>query len=130
MLRDPMIATAIDSARVVMAYTPIHGEPVLGALRERCVERGTVVVTPEDDPDPGTVDVVVVPGVAFTASGDRLGQGGGWYDRFLCRLGPGSLSVGVCFVEQVLDDLPLESHDVVLDRVVTDAAEALDQPSS
>jgi 5-formyltetrahydrofolate cyclo-ligase len=130
MFADPVIAAAIDSARVVMAYTPIHGEPVLAPLRARCAERGIAVVTPEDEPDPAVVDVVVVPGVAFTAGGERLGQGGGWYDRFLCRVGPGALSVGVCFAEQIVDELPVEEHDVRLDRVVTDAAAAPDQLSS
>ena len=130
---DPAVASAIDSARVLMVFSPIHGEPVLGSLRERCARRGIEVVTPEDDPDPGSVDVVVVPGVAFTRDGDRLGQGGGWYDRFLCRLGPGAVSIGVCFVEQVVDELPLEPHDVRVDRVVTDSVthgQGAGQPSS
>ena len=73
------------------------------------------------DVDPGVLDVVVVPGLAFTADGRRLGQGGGHYDRFLPRLRPGCRTVGAAFAEQLVDDLPTEPHDVLLDLVVTDA---------
>ncbi len=130
---DPEVVTALVGARVVMAYTAIHGEPTLTALREWCTRRGIEIVTPESDPDPATVDVVVVPGVAFTLAGHRLGQGGGWYDRFLARARPDALTVGVCFVEQVLDEVPAEPHDIVLDRVITDVGSddgSVAQPSS
>lgn len=133
MLADPEIAGALDRAHLVMAYTAIHGEPTLTELGEWCRGRGIDVVTPEDDPEPLLVDLAIVPGVAFTSAGGRLGQGGGWYDRFLVRLRPEALTVGVCFVEQVLAELPVEAHDVDLDRVVTDAGPAecpVAQPSS
>jgi 5-formyltetrahydrofolate cyclo-ligase len=53
--------------------------------------------------------VVVVPGVAFGRDGRRLGQGGGFYDRFLAtHAGP---TIGVGFTCQRRDDLPLEPHD-------------------
>ena len=67
------------------------------------------------------LDVVVVPGLAFTADGRRLGQGGGHYDRFLPRLRAGCVTIGAAFAEQLVDDLPTEPHDVRLDLVVTDA---------
>lgn len=65
--------------------------------------------------------MVVVPGLAFTADGRRLGQGGGHYDRFLTGVSPQCLLVGVAFAEQLVMDIPVESHDVVLDAVVSDA---------
>ena len=74
--------------------------------------------------------MVVVPGVAFTATGHRLGQGGGHFDRFLPRLRSGCLRVGVCYREQLVDDVPSEPHDVVLDAVVSDADPAPDGPSA
>ena len=61
------------------------------------------------------------PGLAFTADGRRLGQGGGHYDRFLPRLRAGCVTIGAAFAEQLVDDLPTEPHDVRLDLVVTDA---------
>ena len=71
--------------------------------------------------DPGLLDLVVVPGVAFTRDGKRLGQGGGYYDRFLPRVRPDCVVVGVCFAEQIVDALPAEPHDRQMSRVVTDA---------
>jgi 5-formyltetrahydrofolate cyclo-ligase len=120
----------VRRARTVMAYHPLPGEPDLDALVAWCRAEGKVVVVPEPAPgaplpaEPATVDVVLVPGVAFTATGLRLGQGGGWYDRFLTRLRDDAVAVGVCFEPQLVADLPTEEHDVVLDLVVTDAGVA------
>lgn len=68
------------------------------------------VVSPVD------VEVALVPGLAFTPDGRRLGQGGGYYDRLLPQLG--GASWGVCFDAQVVDDLPTQTHDRPVDRVV------------
>jgi 5-formyltetrahydrofolate cyclo-ligase len=82
---------------------------------------GTELRVEPGDVDPALLDVVVVPGLAFTSDGRRLGQGGGHCDRFLPRLRPTCRTVGAAFAEQLLDDLPTEPHDVRLDLVVTDA---------
>ncbi len=66
---------------------------------------------------PMEVDVAVVPGLAFTEDGRRLGQGGGYYDRLLPQLG--GISLGVCFDEQVVVDLPTETHDRPVDEVLS-----------
>jgi 5-formyltetrahydrofolate cyclo-ligase len=70
---------------------------------------------------PDTFDLVLVPGSAFTANGDRLGRGGGFYDRLLSSPGFRAFKVGVCFDRQVLDSLPLEAHDQRVHRVVTES---------
>lgn len=64
---------------------------------------------------PGTV--VFVPGLAFTADGRRLGQGGGFYDRLLAER-PDLCAIGVGFGVQLLDDLPCETHDARLAGLV------------
>ncbi|MEQ1860555.1 MAG: 5-formyltetrahydrofolate cyclo-ligase [Chthoniobacteraceae bacterium] len=69
---------------------------------------------------PDTFDVVLVPGTAFTANGDRLGRGGGFYDRLLSSPGFRAFKVGVCFQRQVLDSVPVEPHDQRVHRVVTE----------
>ncbi|WP_169871048.1 5-formyltetrahydrofolate cyclo-ligase [Shouchella patagoniensis] len=63
-------------------------------------------------------DLILVPGVAFTKDGKRLGLGGGFYDRFL----PGQRAplMSVCFHEQLKIDLPIEAHDVKVDLVISD----------
>jgi len=115
---------AVVSASVVMVFDAIVGEPDLGGLRVWCAERGISVVVPEQEPDPAVIDVVVVPGVAFSVSGDRLGQGQGWYDRFLERLAPGAVAIGVAFAEQIAASLPTEDHDRRMDLVITDLGPA------
>ena len=67
----------------------------------------------EDD-----VSVWIVPGLAFSRSGARLGYGGGWYDRFLAKSNPLSVSLGVAYPFQIVADLPLEPHDLPLADVV------------
>lgn len=115
--------TALDEvrrARRVVAFSSIVGEPDTAPFIRWCVDQGKSTAVPEDDPDPTWPDVIVVPGVAFTEAGDRLGQGGGWYDRFLVRRRDDCPAIGVGFGEQVVAVLPLEAHDVRVDRVVTD----------
>ena len=63
-------------------------------------------------------DLVVVPGLAFTPCGKRLGRGGGFYDRALADLPETVKRMGVCFEFQVLGDLPTEPHDAPLDGLV------------
>ncbi len=62
-------------------------------------------------------DLILVPGLAFDPAGGRLGRGGGFYDRFLA--GFEGVKVGVCFPELVVDEIPMEEHDVRMDFVVT-----------
>lgn len=62
-------------------------------------------------------ELVLVPGLAFTEGGARLGQGAGYYDRFLATH-PQARRLGVCFREQLAPALPAEPHDVRMHRVV------------
>jgi 5-formyltetrahydrofolate cyclo-ligase len=61
--------------------------------------------------------VVMVPGLAFDASGHRLGRGAGFYDRFLA--GVSCPTIGVCYGPQLLASVPIDSHDHLVQRVVT-----------
>jgi 5-formyltetrahydrofolate cyclo-ligase len=69
---------------------------------------------------PGDVGCVVVPGVAFSEDGHRLGRGGGHYDATLEALS-GAARVGVAFDAQVVAALPREPHDAPLDALVTES---------
>jgi 5-formyltetrahydrofolate cyclo-ligase len=70
---------------------------------------------------PGKVEFMLVPGVAFTANGARLGYGGGFYDRLLLSLGPGTVRVAAAFKLQIVDQLPEGPHDQRVDAIVTQA---------
>jgi 5-formyltetrahydrofolate cyclo-ligase len=63
-------------------------------------------------------DVLFVPLLGFTTSGHRIGQGGGHYDRYLAAR-PHVTAIGLAWDAQLIDDLPVEEHDVRLDYVVT-----------
>lgn len=65
-------------------------------------------------------DVMLIPGVAFGPAGERLGRGGGYYDRACAR--PGPLRVGLAFQLQLVDALPLDSHDRPVNAIVTESA--------
>jgi 5-formyltetrahydrofolate cyclo-ligase len=69
---------------------------------------------------PSLIDLVIVPGLAFDTSGNRLGRGGGFYDRFLARLRPGTARIGVCFDLQIIDRIPHVEQDMAVDLVATD----------
>ena len=68
--------------------------------------------------DPKEIDVVVVPGVAFTTDGKRCGRGKGYYDKYLSRAGFRAAKMGVCYAEQLAEDIPNEPHDIVMDCVI------------
>lgn len=64
-------------------------------------------------------DLIVVPGVAFDRSRNRMGRGKGYYDRLLSGLD--APTCGLCFHFQLIDSIPTESFDIPMDRVVTDS---------
>ncbi len=63
-------------------------------------------------------DVLFMPLVGFTVGGDRLGQGGGFYDRWL-EAHPDTIAIGMAWDIQEVDDLPVEDHDMPLTAIVT-----------
>jgi 5-formyltetrahydrofolate cyclo-ligase len=70
--------------------------------------------------DPGEVDLVVAPGLAFDRRGYRLGYGGGFYDRYLARLRPSATRVAVGFSFQVVEEVPSGPGDEPVHLVVTE----------
>lgn len=66
------------------------------------------------------IDLCLVPGVVFDPLGQRIGYGGGFYDRFLPLLRPDTLTVGIAFDFQLCDALETEEHDVQLSHLITD----------
>lgn len=66
------------------------------------------------------IRVLLVPGVAFTADGYRLGYGGGYYDRIFADAGVRATRVGISYGYQIVPTLPHEDHDASMDFVVTE----------
>ena len=69
--------------------------------------------------DYGSIDLAIIPGVAFDAAGNRLGRGKGFYDRLLTRLKDYPIyKIGICFDFQKVDQVPAEAHDIPMDEVL------------
>ncbi len=64
------------------------------------------------------IDCIVLPWLAFTLDGTRLGRWGWWYDRMLARY-PDTHKIWVCFGCQVVDELPIDEYDMSVDEVMT-----------
>lgn len=88
--------------------------PGAWGIREPVVERCNKVEAP------GTVDFILLPGVAFTRKGARLGYGGGYYDKLLARMPHRPTLVAGAFALQVVQEIPLESTDHKIEWLVTE----------
>ncbi|RHW41060.1 5-formyltetrahydrofolate cyclo-ligase [Neobacillus notoginsengisoli] len=86
-------------------------ETVYYGLKEPMVEK-TELASPED------IGCLIVPGLAFSVEGFRVGFGGGYYDRFLT--GFNGHTVSLAFSCQIIDHLPVEIHDIPVRKVITE----------
>lgn len=68
---------------------------------------------------PGEIDLILVPGLAFDRKGNRLGKGGGFYDRYLAQNEIHANLWGVCFTCQITDGIPCSPLDKKVDEVLT-----------
>jgi 5-formyltetrahydrofolate cyclo-ligase len=68
--------------------------------------------------EPCEIDVMVVPGVVFARNGERMGRGKGYYDRYMSLPGFRAYKIGVCYSQQLVDFIPCEPHDIVMDEVI------------
>ena len=66
------------------------------------------------------VDLIIIPGVGFDRSGNRLGYGAGYYDILLSDVKKKVPFIALAYTEQILDSIPPENHDVRVDMIVTD----------
>ena len=77
------------------------------------------IMEPQDIPfgDYDKIDLAIIPGMAFDRSGNRLGRGKGYYDRFLSQV-PALYKIGICFPFQIVDQVPTNENDVRMDEIV------------
>lgn len=133
--------------KVVHAFIPFGSEVDIWPIIKELKQKGTTVVCPKTlkgrtlkhlilkDPAEletgrfgtqypsaseiysGPIDLILVPGLAFDVGGGRLGYGAGYYDTFLVDH-PEAFKVGICFRGQVVEEVPMENHDVFLDQII------------
>jgi len=66
------------------------------------------------------IDIAIIPGLAFDEKGGRIGSGTGYYDRLIPRLAITTRKVALTFEEQLVPQVPMESHDKHVDIIITD----------
>ena len=106
----------VQSSGRILAFAECEPQALvrgaLGALEPPAVARAIEL---------SDLDAVLMPGVAFSVDGLRLGRGGGYYDATLKQIPVRALRIGLGFDVQVVPSLPREPHDVPLDLLVTEA---------
>ena len=135
-----------QSAKTVLLYYPMHNEvnllplikkykkektflfPVVQRkLMTACPYEGNAkmhrgkynIPEPTTAPHKGTIDMIIVPGVGFDKQGNRLGRGGGYYDKFIARISRKTQLVGVGYDFQLAESIPASRRDKKMNFVVT-----------
>lgn len=73
----------------------------------------------DDTVSPDTIELVVVPAVAYDRNGNRVGRGKGFYDRLLCDTR--AVKIGVAYDFQLVDDIDADEHDIPVDYIITES---------
>ena len=68
---------------------------------------------------PASIDLAIVPCIAASNDGRRIGHGAGYYDRFLSPIG--AKRICLCFKALIRDDIPMDAHDLLMDKVISEA---------
>ncbi len=125
---DSALQTAISMGKTVCVPEILDGPGQMQAVRLvslkklgrdrygiRTPQEGAEVIAPED------IDVVLTPGQGFTAHGERLGRGGGFYDRFLPKCTK-AVPMAIAYEVQVVPELPVNTYDVKVRYLCTEKA--------
>lgn len=141
-----LVHPAVRAARALALFSPLPDEPQVGELIELLAKERRVllprvegdvmrfyeyrphvlakgsfgIMEPlgEEPFSPSDIDVIIVPGVAFTADGKRMGRGKGFYDKYMSQTGFAAHKIAVCYAEQIFSSLPCEPHDVLMNEVI------------
>lgn len=85
---------------------------------EKCESWKKVFLMPRQIGEPVVPKVLLIPGLGFSKTGDRLGRGKGYFDRYLENYN--GLKIGLCFKVQLTDVIPQDPHDIKMDWIVTE----------
>lgn len=119
--RGALALPRIDWEQRTLTAMRLEAAPSLDRERDLEARRYGVPEPRSGTPiDPGELRAVLVPGLGFDRSGARLGRGAGFYDRYLPGIRPETLVIGVCFEVQVVEQVPTEAHDRLVDTLVTE----------
>ena len=144
---------AFKEANTIMMYISSFKEPETLPIIEHILEQGKKVIVPISSTSTNTIvptyiesiselqkgaygilepsiirpvntddiDVIVIPGIAFDMHRNRLGFGKGYYDKFLKNTD--AKKIALCYDFQIVDDLPVDDHDIPMDLILTEEGE-------
>lgn len=110
----PRCGAAPGHMDFVACTSPLDLRPARFGLLEPAPE------LPPEGADAPSPDLIIVPAVAFDRAGNRLGYGGGYYDRHLARAGAHTTIIGLVFSFQIIDHLPVEPWDCPVRALCTE----------
>ena len=116
----PLIEKLLEDGKIVICPKTLPKRRLenrkLASLNE--LEEGVFGTKHPSNPEEykGEIDLFLVPGVAFDVNNNRLGYGGGYYDTLLAEY-PQSLKWAICFPEQIVEQVPAETHDKKMDKI-------------
>ncbi|NOR46334.1 MAG: 5-formyltetrahydrofolate cyclo-ligase [Candidatus Delongbacteria bacterium] len=83
---------------------------------------GDLYAIPEPKGEPfetlNDIDLAIIPGVAFDKQNNRMGRGKAYYDKILRKIKGRSILIGICFDFQLVDEVPVEEHDITMNKVI------------
>lgn len=123
----PIVADALAAGKTVAVPKVDTRRKVMDARLLRDLDRdlapgvfGILEPVSSEIVEPGDLDFILVPARGFDRRGNRLGRGGGYYDRYMSAPAFHALRCGIAFAAQILDPLPHDAHDLPVQMLVTE----------
>lgn len=125
------LQNALDSGKRIVVPYCVEGELELFLLESmdelevgmyKILEpKAELRTVPAKKIDVAELDLIMVPGVAFDARGGRTGHGFGYYDKLLENAKPETPLVALAFECQMFPEIPMQDHDIFMDKIITEA---------
>jgi 5-formyltetrahydrofolate cyclo-ligase len=102
-------------------YLPFFEQLAIGEYKQGVRKIGDKYVEPlkKIDPSKVNIDLIIMPGIAFSREGTRLGYGKGWYDKFLGKNYKQVFKIGLCPYDHIISIIN-EDHDIKVNRIITE----------
>ena len=120
---EPDLVTLAHPGPIFVTRTPRHGPLTIHDIAcefEKHPFGYSQPVEGSPEADPTRIDAVLVPGLAFSRDGARLGHGKGYYDRLLTSVRTDCLRIGIVFERHVVGHVPTEDHDIPMTHLATE----------
>lgn len=124
----PIIDIALEDGKEVYIPKVYKSNKDMKAIRlnsyDNLEENSMGILEPKDDSSfiaKENIDLIIVPGAVFDIHGNRIGYGGGYYDRFLADIKDKRNKVVLAYDLQVVDFIEVEEHDIKMDYIITNS---------